>query len=1149
MGVALPAEFVHLHLHSHYSLLDGAIKLPDLVRRAVKFEMPALALTDHGNLHGAVEFYTLAKKAGLNPIIGCEVYVAPGSRTDKNPRPDGLNYHHLVLLAETDQGYKNLIKIVSDAYLNGFYYRPRTDLEFLSQHHGGLIALSACLQGEVPYALRHQGEDKAREAAGRLDDLFGHGNFVIEIQDAGLPEQQAVNPGLVKLAQEMDLLAVATNDCHYLNRDDARAHDVLLAVQTGKTVEDDSRMRMETDLLYFRSPAEMIEQFRFQPELCRNTLAVAERCRVSMDLKSHHFPGYPFLQGRDVAEVLEEQAKEGLRERLDKAGVGQEAAGVYWERLEKELEVIVQMGFAAYFLVVAEFITWAKEHGIPVGPGRGSAAGSAVAWAMKITDLDPIKYALLFERFLNVERISMPDIDVDFCFLKRDKVIEHVTELYGEDRVAQITTYGSLKAKAVIRDVGRALGLPYGEVDRIAKLVPDALKMTLEKAQKDEPRLKDLRVSDPKVDELISLAERLEGLNRHAGTHAAGVVIAPGPLTEYLPLYQDQSGKTVTQFDMKCTEKVGLIKFDFLGLRTLTVIDTACRLIRENLEPGFDLELIPMDDRETFELLSRGETTGVFQLESSGMKDMLVKFKPSVFEDIIALVALYRPGPMELIPDYIERKHGRQSVTYPHPSLEPILKETYGIIVYQEQVMAIANVLAGYSLGQADILRRAMGKKILEVMNQERPKFIAGAREKGVDEKTAAEVYDLILKFANYGFNKSHAAAYGLIAYQTAYLKAHYPVQFMAAQLTSWSGNSDQIMVHFAECREQGIKVLPPDVNASDQDFGVDGQAIRFGLAAVKNVGQGAVEAIIQAREEEGEFKDLFDFCTRVDSRRINKKVLESLIKCGAFDFTGNHRAQLMAGLEQALELGSRLQKEREEGQMGLFDAAPEAASAAFTPSLPDSPQWAETVRLGYEKEALGFYVSGHPLADLEQDLKLFTSTNVAGLGGLGDGAKITLGGIVAHKKEINSKKGDRMAFIQLEDLSGSVEVVCFPKLFAENRGLLESEDPLLVTGRLNRNENSIAVVADEILPLSRAAEKMQTKLTLKVDLDSANKATLASLRGLLAQHRGPAPVTLRLLRSGQFMAVMEAGPDHGIQPNQDLLDQVRQLLGGDCLG
>ena len=1143
----MAAQFVHLHLHSHYSLLDGAIKLPDLIAKAVEYEMPALALTDHGNLHGAVEFYSLAKKAGINPIIGCEVYVAPGSRTDKNPRPDGLNYYHLVLLAENDQGYKNLIKIVSDAYINGFYYRPRTDLEMLSQYHQGLIALSACLQGEVPRALADHGEDKAREAAGRLDDIFGHGNFIIEIQDAGIPDQHAVNPGLLKLAKELDLLAVATNDCHYLTRADAKAHDVLLAVQTGKTVDDETRMKMETDLLYFRSPKEMAEQFRFQPDLCRNTLAVAERCGVTIDLKSHHFPGYPFLKGRDVEEVLREQAKEGLEKRLAKAGIHGEEAGKYWDRLEHELGVIVQMGFAAYFLVVSEFITWAKEQGIPVGPGRGSAAGSAVAWAMKITDLDPIKYGLLFERFLNVERISMPDIDVDFCFLKRDKVIEHVTELYGSDRVAQITTYGSLKAKAVIRDVGRALGLPYGEVDKIAKLVPDVLKMTLKKAQKEEPRLKDLRSSDPKVDELISLAERLEGLNRHAGTHAAGVVIAPGPLTDYLPLYQDQSGKTVTQFDMKCTEKVGLIKFDFLGLRTLTVIDTACRLIRKDLDPKFDIELIPMDDAETFGLLSRGETTGVFQLESSGMKDLLIKFKPSVFEDIIALVALYRPGPMSLIPDYIERKFGRKPVEYPHPSLEPILRETYGIIVYQEQVMAIANVLAGYSLGQADILRRAMGKKIVEVMNEERPKFIEGARTRDVDGGTAAKIYDLILEFANYGFNKSHAAAYGLIAYQTAFLKAHYPVQFMAAQLTSWSGNSDQIMVHFAECREQGIKVLPPDVNASGSDFGVDGQAIRFGLAAVKNVGQGAVESILEARKEGGPFSGIFDFCDRVDSRKVNKRVIESLIKCGAFDTLEGHRAQLMAVMDQALEQGNRSQREREEGQMGLFDAAPET-TAPFTPQLPDSPQWSETVRLGYEKEALGFYVSGHPLADVEQDLRMFTTSNVAGLSGYSDGAQIRIGGITAHKKEINSKKGDRMAFIQMEDLTGSIEVVVFPKIFAENRALLESEDPILISGKLNRNESSLAVVADEIVPLSRAAEKMQKELALKVDLDKAGPETLSSLKNLLTRHQGQAPVYLHLERPGSFVTVLAADNKYHVKPSQDLLDQVRQLLGSDCL-
>jgi len=1139
------AGFVHLHVHTHYSLLDGAIRLPDLMAKAREFDLPAVVMTDHGNLHGAVDFYTQALKNELKPIIGCEVYVAPGDRRDKENRPDQPLNYHLVLLAENNEGYHNLVKIVTDASMNGFYYKPRTDLEFLADHSRGLIALSACLHGQVAACLSQGRQAEAREAAGRYADIFGPQSFFIEIQDAGLPEQQAINPGLLKLAKDLGLKAVATNDCHYLTREDARAHDVLLAIQTGKQLEDEKRLRFSTDLLYFRPPEEMIEHFRFQPDLCANTLPVAERCRVELDLKSYHFPSYPLPSDQTAEELMSQRARQGLEDRLERLPQGALPAETYRRRLEDELAVIVQMGFAGYLLVVADFIGWAKARSIPVGPGRGSAAGSLAAFALEITDIDPLRYGLLFERFLNSERVSMPDIDVDFCFEQRDQVIHYVTENYGTENVAQIATFGKMQARAVIRDVGRALGLAYGEVDKIAKLVPNVLNITLAQAQEREPRLRQLRQSDPRVDELLTVAERLEGLYRHASTHAAGVVIADKPLVEYLPLYQDNNGKQVTQFDMKSVEKVGLIKFDFLGLRTLTVIDTASRLVRQGPDPDFDVRRIPMDDRPTFDLLSRGDTTGVFQLESSGMRDLLVKFKPTLFEDIIALVALYRPGPMDLIPDYVERKHGRTEVTYSHPDLAPILKETYGIIVYQEQVMAVANVLAGYTLGQADILRRAMGKKNFEVMERERVRFLAGAQSKGHAEDFADSVFDLLAKFAGYGFNKSHAAAYGLIAYQTAFLKAHYPVQFLAAQLTSWAGNSDQIMVFFAECKDMGLEVLPPDINASGKSFGVDGQAIRFGLAAVKNVGLGAVEAILEARQE-GRFRGLFDFCARVDLRRVNKRVVESLIKCGAFDTTPGYRAQLMAALDDAVESGQRLQRERAEGQFNLFEGESEAAPPE--PVLPNVPEWSESVRLGFEKESLGFYVSGHPLARFEDELRRYAEVSLANLSSYPDGGRVRVGGVVTARKEINTKNGDRMAFVTLEDLTGRVEAVILPKILAETRPLLEGEEPLLIEGVVNQAETGVSLRANEIIPLSRAAEKLTSALRLRLDADQVSTEGLRRLKDLLATQPGQTPLFLHIFKSGRFEAVIAADESFNVRPSQELLVQVRRLLGPDCL-
>ncbi|PLX91472.1 MAG: DNA polymerase III subunit alpha, partial [Desulfuromonas sp.] len=848
------ANFVHLHLHSQYSLLDGAIKIDDLVKRGREYKMPALAVTDHGNMFGAIEFYQKASSAGIKPIIGCEVYVAPGARFDKgNARGSSDASYHLVLLCQNITGYRNLCHLISAAYREGFYYKPRIDWELLKERHHGLIALTACLGGEIPTLLGMNRQDEALARVKQMSEIFDDNRLFLELQENHLPEQEPVNRGLIELHNELGLPLVATNDCHYLTREDAYAHEVLLCIQTGKTMDDPNRMRFSNNEFYVKTPDEMSALFAHVPEAIDNTVAIAERCNLELDFKTYHFPQYEKPAEKSLDDVLEEQSREGLDQRLVEIRrvrtVAEDEEKEYRERLEIELACIRQMGFPGYFLIVADFINWAKDHNIPVGPGRGSAAGSLVAFAIRITDIDPMPYNLLFERFLNPERISMPDIDVDFCIYGREDVIEYVRQKYGEGNVAQIITFGTMAAKGVIRDVGRALSMPYGEVDKISKLVPGTLGITLKEALQQEPKLKELVEKDPKVKSLYPIALALEGLTRHASTHAAGVVVTPKPLPEYLPLYTDpKSGGQVTQFAMSYVEKIGLVKFDFLGLKTLTVIDNAVRLIREGKSPDFDLTLVGDDDEETYKLLGAGETTGVFQLESSGMKELLIKLKPSCFEDIIAVCALYRPGPLGsgMVDDFILRKHGKKAITYDFPQLEPILKDTYGVIVYQEQVMLIAQVLANYSLGGADLLRRAMGKKKPEEMAKQKDLFLAGSKENKLDLKKAEGVFDLMEKFAAYGFNKSHSAAYALVAYHTAYLKTHYPVEFMAALLTEDMENTDKVIKNISEVRSMGIEVLPPDINASDRSFTVHERSIRFGLGAVKGVGAAALDSILE---------------------------------------------------------------------------------------------------------------------------------------------------------------------------------------------------------------------------------------------------------------------------------------------------------------
>ena len=1016
------SEFVHLHVHTAYSLLDGAIRIKDLLARVQALEMPAVAITDHGSLFGMMDFYEKARAAGVKPLLGCELYVAPGSRQEKKGKGDN---NHLVVLAMNRQGYRNLIHLVTRAHLEGFYYRPRVDKDLLKEHHEGLLALSSCLHGEVARHLVNDDPAGAEAAAREYAEIFP-GRFYLEVQANDLPEQLRVNAALLELAPRWGLPLVATNDVHYLRPEDARAHDVLLCVQTGKTVNSAGRMKFQTDQLYLKSAAEMARVFPY-PEVLAASGEIASRCEVTLDLGATHFPVYPTGEGT-MEETLEHRAREGLAARLQLPFPRRHTEEQYWQRLDYELGILTKMGFAGYFLVVADIANYARHQQIPVGPGRGSAAGSLVAYALGITDLDPLAYGLFFERFLNPERVSPPDIDVDFCYERRGEIIDYVSRTYGWQNVAHITTFGSMKTRQVIRDVGRALEVPYPEVDKIAKLVPEKLNITLEQSLQLEPRLRELRDTNPTVNDILAIAATLEGLPRHASTHASAVVIADRPLIEYLPLYKDTRGELVTQFDMKGVEKVGLVKFDFLGLRTLTVIDQAVRLIRRHHQPGFDIHAIPLDDAASYQLLQVANTAGVFQLESAGMRALMVRLKPTVFEDIIALVALYRPGPMEsgMHEDFVRRKHGEARVEYLLPELAPILKETYGVILYQEQVMQIAAAVSGFSLAEADLLRRAMGKKEPAVMAAQRNRFVTGVQSTGVPKAKAQELFNLIEKFAGYGFNKSHSAAYALIAYQTAYLKAHYPLEFLAALLNCEINNTAALARHILEARDQGIELRPPDINRSDRDFTVEDGKVRYGLAGVKNVGLGAIQEILESRGP-GRFESFRDFLERISLNKVNRKVLESLIQAGAFDSLQPRRSRLMAGLEGALEKVNNLKRLQATRQMSMFGGLAEPQEDDW---LPQAEPWEKSVKLAREKEALGVYLSGHPLDAHRALLKTRVKTTTGDLAETPDSQEVALGVVVTSLQEKVSKKGGRLAILTVEDLAGSVEVLVFGELY-----------------------------------------------------------------------------------------------------------------------
>ncbi|MFZ5901418.1 DNA polymerase III subunit alpha [Desulforudis sp. 1088] len=1092
------SSFVHLHCHTEYSLLDGAARIPDLVRSARELGMTSLAITDHGAMFGVIDFYNACRKEEIKPVLGCEVYVATRTMQDKQAGVDDKQYH-LVLLAENDEGYKNLLRLVSLGYTEGFYYKPRVDKDLLYRYNKGLIALSGCLAGEIAHFAMQGEMEKARAAAGEYRDIFGDA-FFLELQDHGLKEQGPVNRALVDIGRQLGIPVVATNDVHYVKKADAEIHDILLCIQTGKTVLDNQRMRFDSQEFFLKSPEEMAAIFGEIPSSLTNTALIAERCQVNLESGKLHLPEYRVPDGYNVDSYLRELCYRGARERYGE--VADEVAA----RIDFELGVISQMGFSGYFLIVWDFIHYARQKGVLVGPGRGSAAGSIVSYCLGITNLDPLPYGLLFERFLNPERVSMPDIDIDFCFERRQEVIDYVFDRYGRDRVAQIITFGTMAARAAVRDVGRALGMPYAEVDRVAKLIPPELGMTIDKALQTQ-ELARLYEGDEQVAKLIDVARALEGMPRHASIHAAGVVIAKETLTNYLPLYRTSDGVIATQFAKETVEKLGLLKMDLLGLRTLTVIGEAVNLIRETRGTTLDMDALPLDDPATYDLLGRGETIGVFQLESSGMRAILRDLRPEAFEDVIALVALYRPGPLGsgMVDDFIQRKHGVKEVIYLHPLLQPILKDTYGVILYQEQVMRIASDMAGFTLGEADLLRRAMGKKKPEIIAGLRSRFVEGAVKKGVNPSVAGQVFDLMEYFAGYGFNKSHSAAYALIAYQTAYLKANYPAEFMAALLTSVKDHTDKVSVYVEECRRLEIDVLPPDVNESRENFTIAGGKIRFGLAAIKNVGLGAVQAIIEAREKGGPFKSLVDFLERVDGRLINKRAMESLIKAGAFGSLGAYRSQLLAVLDQALEIAHKAQKEKDSGQMSLFGGFDEPG-ASYEVALPRMTELPRRELLALEKETMGLYISGHPLSQYRHLLRSVSSANCHEVAEMTAGKQVILGGLLTGLKRITTKKGEPMAFFTLEDLTGRVEVVVFPRVFEQARLLLGPDAAVLVTGTVAANGDEKKILADSITSLDQGAE-------VRITITDAEQAKLDEAISLLRRYVGPSQV--RIVRVG----------------------------------
>ena len=1145
------SNFVHLHLHSHYSLLDGANQLEAVVRRAAELKMPALALSDHGNLFGAVQFHDMALKYGVKPIIGCEVYVAREGRKSKNGRSDQSN--HLVLLAKDATGYGNLVKLVSLGYLEGFYYRPRIDLELLQEHSEGLLGLSACLQGIVAWNLLQDQYSEAREEAGKLAEILGPGNFYLELQDHGLEEQTKVNSHVLKLARELDLPLVATNDCHYLTQEDSFAHDVLLCIQTGKTIHDENRLRYSTDQFYFKNAEEMDSIFAHVPEALSNTLEVAEKCTFELGEPENIFPEFQVPSNHTLDSYFGKVVKDGFDSRLErlkeKENLGELRYPLshYEKRLSQEVEIIKKMQFSGYFLIVWDFIRFARENQIPVGPGRGSVAGSLVSYAMRITDVDPLQYDLLFERFLNPERVTPPDIDIDFCMLRRGEVIDYVTSKYGRGNVSQIITFGTMAARGAIRDVGRGLDIPYAEVDKIARLIPQTPDATLAKAVQRVKELKEAAQTDSPYAQLIQVAQQLEGLARHASTHAAGVVIAPRPLIDLIPLYKSAKDEITTQYSMTDLERLGLLKMDFLALTTLTVIHQTVAQVKDQVGVTLALDRLDLNEQETFKLFCEGKTTGIFQFESSGMRDILRRLQPDRFEDLIALNALYRPGPIQggMIDDFIGRRQGQVKIEYEVEELDEILKETYGVIVYQEQVMQIASKLAGFSLGAADLLRRAMGKKKKTVMQAQKKQFLSGCKERGIPAKKAERIFKLMEQFAGYGFNKSHSAAYALLAYQTAYLKTHYPVQFMAALLGSEMSNTDKIVKHLAECKEMGIRILPPDINASQLDFLASGKDIKFGLAAIRNVGELAIRAILKCRPENEDFASFSEFCENVDLRVVNRRAVESLIKAGSFDSLGYHRKSLFEFLDRAIESGQNAQRDRLSGQKKLF-MAPEMTSAEGPVSdIPDAGEWPDRQKWTYEKETLGYYVTGHPLRNYTRELKKFSKFSTLDITEEISGQEVSVGGMITGLRQLRTRKGDSMAAFELEDLSGTVQVLVWPNAYKRNSQLMEDDVPVLVRGRCELDaKGEIRLLCSQLFHLDTLWDTVVQKARIRISLPSLDSEKVSQLHALVSHNQGTCPLEFELLQLKEYRIRVIPQEDLLINPIPSFIQEVEKLFG-----
>ncbi len=1162
------AEFTHLHLHTDYSLLDGACDVEKLVKHVKGMGQKAVAMTDHGNIYGAVQFFDAAKQHDINPILGCELYIC--QKEDHRADPQGDQYHHLLVIAENDEGYRNLVRITSEASLHGFYRKPRVSKKFLAEHSKGLIGFSGCLAGELSGHLMKGNYDAARTTAKQYEDIFGRGNFYLEIQDQGLELEKKIHADLFRLEKDLDIPLIATNDSHYIGHDDHHAHDVLLCVQTGSTIHDEKRFRFDGDQFYVKSAEEMLSVFSQTPEVVARTMQFAERCHVKLNKIENPFPQFDVPPGFTIDSYFEKICREGFRRRLDTSvqylrdsGLLRHTTEEYEQRLQREIDCIQQMKFSGYFLIVWDFIRYAKEQDIPVGPGRGSAAGSLVSYAMGITDVDPLQGELLFERFLNPERVSLPDIDIDFCMNRRGEVIDYVTRKYGREQVAQIITFNTMAAKAAIKDVGRALAMPYGEVDKIAKLIPATIGMTIDDALKESEPLQQVYENDPQIRELIDIARKLEGLARGAGVHAAGVVIAPEPLTNLVPLSRNKNDEIVTAYDMKAIEKIGLLKMDFLGLTALTVIHEALRLVRVNHGVEVDMETIALGDKQTFEqVFHRALTSGVFQFESTGMRDVLRRYKPESIADLTALNALYRPGPMAMIDDFIERKWGRKQVLYELPEMEAILKETLGIMVYQEQVMQIANAIGGYSLGEADLLRRAMGKKDPVEMARQRNRFVQGALDKKFPQKTVEHIFDLMEKFAGYGFNKSHSAAYALLAYHTAYLKTHYAKEFMAALLTSEVSKPDNVVKYIKECREMGIAVEPPDVRSSDADFTPHGEAIRFGLSGVKNVGRNAIDSIVQARgadkQEGSAFTSFWDFCERIDLRVMNKRVLESLIKSGALDCFGP-RAALIAAIDKAIERAQKSQRDTAAGQhglFGLFNDAPAAGTKAHQEALPSVPDWDETQRLQNEKDVLGFYVSGHPLGKYAEKLRnlpgvvdtqtALEMTPVASTGrrDAQNENEISIAGILMGVRVAKSRKGDLYAQAALEDLTGKIELICFPEAYKKLAEKLKIDVPVLVRGVLRGEEDSAPKLAiSNIAALEDVKIKLPSSMRIRIALDRSSEAALTQLHAMIVATPGPGKILLDFEQKDEFLVVLE--PEGlSVAADKGFVERVEELMG-----